>query len=72
MNINEGIEALQYGKFKLGDHVRKKSGSEWQGRIVGLYSTKLTRIGYNVESECHKNSVQIYPESALELVPEEE
>ena len=71
MNINEWFEALQHGKFKLGDRVMKKGGSEWQGQVVGFYSTKLTRIGYNVESECHKNSVQIYPEGALELVPDE-
>ena len=72
MNINEWFEALQHGKFKLGDRVRKKSGSEWQGHVCGFYvNLPLTPIGYNVESECHKNSVQIYPEGALELVPEE-
>lgn len=50
----------------IGDRVRKKSGSEWQGRIVGWYSTELTPKGYAVESETHKGSVQIYPASALE------
>ena len=55
-------------KFAFGSLVRKKSGSEWQGYIVGWYSTKLTPTGYAVESETHAGSVQIYPESALELV----
>lgn len=55
-------------KYKLGDCVAKKSGSDWYGRIVGTYSTKLTPIGYCVESDFHPGSVQIYPESALELV----
>lgn len=54
--------------FKLGERVRKKSGAEWQGHIVGWYSTKLTPEGYAVESESHSGSVQIYPVSALEHV----
>ena len=56
------------GKFAFGSHVRKKSGSEWQGEIVGWYSTGLTPTGYAVESQSHAGSVQIYPENALELV----
>ena len=52
-------------KFKLGDYVWKKSGSEWSGYIVGTYSTKLTPEGYAVESKVHKGSVQIYPVGAL-------
>ena len=54
--------------FNLGDHVRKKSGAAWQGKIVGWYCTKLTPEGYAVESEFHSGSVQIYPAAALELV----
>jgi dihydrofolate reductase (trimethoprim resistance protein) len=54
-------------KFQIGDRVRKTKGSEWQGKIVGTYSTDLTPEGYCVESESHKGSVQIYPVSALEL-----
>jgi hypothetical protein len=57
------------GKFRMGDLVRKTSGSEWQGRICGTYSTPLTPEGYAVESSAHRNSVQIYPAKALELVP---
>lgn len=53
-------------KWKLGDFVTKKSGSEWSGLVVGYYSTELTPRGYCVESEHHRNSVQIYPEKALE------
>lgn len=55
-------------KFQIGDRVRKVSGSEWQGIVVGWYSTKLTPEGYAVESESHAGSVQIYPAKALELV----
>lgn len=52
--------------FSFGDWVKKKSGAEWQGRIVGWYSTALTPEGYAVESASHKGSVQIYPVTALE------
>ena len=52
--------------FALGDHVKKKSGSEWEGVVVGWYSTTLTPEGYAVESSSHKGSVQIYPVGALE------
>jgi dihydrofolate reductase (trimethoprim resistance protein) len=55
-------------KFKRGDLVKKKSGSAWQGRVVGTYATKLNPEGYCVESDAHPGSVQIYPASALELV----
>lgn len=27
-------------KFAMGDRVRKTRGSEWQGRVVGAYSTR--------------------------------
>lgn len=56
------------GKFKIGDHVRKVKGSQWRGRIVGWYSTELTSVGWAVESDTERGSVQIYPEAALELV----
>jgi len=52
----------------LGTRVKKKSGSEWQGRIVGWYSTKLTPLGFAVESDSHAGSVQIYPATALEVI----
>ncbi len=51
--------------FQLGDTVKKKSGSEWEGKVVGWYSTTLTPEGYAVESSTHKGSVQIYPVTAL-------
>lgn len=57
-------------KFQTGDRVRKTKGSEWQGLVVGTYSTTLTPEGYAVESEAHPGSVQIYPASALEAVPD--
>jgi len=56
------------GKFRMGDLVKKSTGSEWQGRICGTYSTPLTPEGYAVESEAHAGSVQIYPAKALEAV----
>ena len=64
-------EPLDGGRpaFKRGDLVRKRSGSQWQGRIVGEYSTTLTPEGYAVESDAHVGSVQIYPAAALERVP---
>lgn len=52
--------------FRRGDRLRKKSGSQWQGRVVGYYSTDLTPRGYCIESERELGSVQIYPEGALE------
>ena len=54
-------------KFKIGDKVRKVSGSQWHGTVVGTYSTELTPEGYAVESFTEKGSVQIYPAKALEL-----
>jgi hypothetical protein len=56
--------------FRLGQRVRKKSGSSWHGRIVGTYRTVLTDEGYCVESEREPGSVQIYPAHALMAVPE--
>jgi len=52
-------------KFNLGDRVTKTKGSNWTGLVVGFYSTSLTPIGYCVESETERGSVQIYPETAL-------
>jgi hypothetical protein len=63
---NERMRPIVAATFKIGQRVRKKSGSEWQGRIVGTYSTALTPEGYAVESEAHAGSVQIYPVTALE------
>ncbi|WP_376781290.1 hypothetical protein [Stutzerimonas kunmingensis] len=56
------------GKFRMGDLVKKSTGSEWEGRVVGWYSTEQTKEGYAVESSAHRNSVQIYPATALEAV----
>jgi hypothetical protein len=57
-------------KFNLGDRVRKIRGASWQGRVVGFYSASLTPIGYAVESERESGNVQVYPEQALESVPD--
>lgn len=54
--------------FKLGQRVRKHSGSWWEGRVVGFYSTEQTPRGYCVQLEQPNGPVQIYPEKALELM----
>lgn len=65
--IAEATEQRQEMKFNLGDTVRKVSGSQWKGKVVGTYSTELTPEGYAVESSTEKGSVQIYPAKALEF-----
>jgi hypothetical protein len=57
--------------FVAGDHVRKKSGAWWEGKVVGFYSTHDTPRGYAVQLQTRNDNgpVQIYPESALELNP---
>jgi dihydrofolate reductase (trimethoprim resistance protein) len=57
---------MTHTTYKLGDTVRKRSGSQWHGTIVGTYSTSLTPEGYAVESATESGSVQIYPVAALE------
>jgi hypothetical protein len=52
--------------WPLGTLVRKKSGSQWCGRIVGYYSTRLTPHGVAIESRTEVGSVQIYPTKAIE------
>lgn len=54
-----------HSTFAFGDAVRKKSGSQWHGKVVGWYSTDLTPEGYAVESAFESGSVQIYPAGAL-------
>jgi dihydrofolate reductase (trimethoprim resistance protein) len=51
--------------YELGTILKKKSGSEWIGKVVGFYSTEQTPEGYCLESIYHKNTVQIYPVQAL-------
>lgn len=58
--------------YDYGTRLRKKSGSEWQGKVVGFYSTEFTPEGYAIESEAHRHSVQIYPVGALEIVVNDE
>lgn len=66
-NCRQTKPAKSGKKFKIGDRVKKISGSNWHGRTVGTYSTDLTPEGYAVESATEKGSVQIYPAKALEL-----
>ncbi|MBU2047370.1 MAG: hypothetical protein KKH61_00075, partial [Gammaproteobacteria bacterium] len=62
------LSAKGAGKFRMGDLVKKSTGSEWVGHVCGWYSTNQTPEGYAVESSAHRNSVQIYPVTALEAV----
>lgn len=55
--------------FNRGDFVRKKSGSWWEGRVVGFYSTEQTPDGVCVQLDKPNGPVQIYPAEALELSP---
>ncbi len=57
-------------KFNWFDNVQKTSGSYWEGKVVGFYSTEQTKIGYCIQLPTKNNNgpVQIYPESALELI----
>lgn len=66
----EAVE-VKVRRFNLGQRVRKIRGSEWHGTVVGFYSTKLTPVGYCVESFTERGSVQIYPESALEMMEDD-
>lgn len=55
-------------EYSFGRLVAKHRGSEWAGRVCGVYSTAMTNVGYAVESEAHRGSVQIYPAAALSLI----
>lgn len=70
MLVVDAINWFNAGKFRGGDRVYKTRGAQWQGRVCGFYKTELTEYGYAIESETHKGSVQIYPESALARVHE--
>jgi len=54
-------------KYDIGDNVKKKSGSFWQGEVVGFYSTKQTPEGYCVQLPTPEGNgpTQIYPAEAL-------
>lgn len=64
--LSEAEKAKTGWAFAEGDPVRKKSGSWWEGRVVGTYSTEQTPRGYAVQLDKPFGPVQIYPESALE------
>lgn len=66
-SLQAAIANPEPSKFNIGDMVKKRSGSEWAGKVVGHYSTTLTPAGCCVESSSHAGSVQIYPESTLNL-----
>lgn len=65
------LDIVSDWKFCMGQPVRKRIGSWWEGRVVGFYSTNATPRGYAVQMPGPRNNgpVQIYPEAALESVP---
>ena len=68
--IRERERCVPDGKYRVGDRVRKHSGSWWEGKVVGTYSTRQTPEGYNVQMDMVPDGpVQIYPEAALEPAP---
>ena len=54
-------------KFQMGDYAAKKGLGSWRGKIVGWYRTDSTSLGYAIESYFEPGSVQIYPETAIEI-----
>ena len=66
--LTRPAQTAPQGKFRMGDLVKKSTGSEWVGHVCGWYSTEQTPEGYAVDSSAHRNSVQIYPAKALEAV----
>lgn len=59
---------IENWKYKRSDLVKKRGDKgQWRGRVVGFYSTNITARGYAIESAFEPGSVQIYPESALEV-----
>lgn len=58
--------AAYQSTFPLGSYARKHSGSWWEGRVVGHYSTDQTPDGVAVQLDRPMGPVQIYPASALE------
>jgi len=60
------IPIPSWAKWRIGQFVRKRKGSKWRGRVVGFYSTEFNPRGYAIESYYEEDSVQVYPEAALE------
>jgi len=67
-DLDMDVLATIAADWPLGTSVRKKSGSSWNGLVVGYYSTDLTPEGVAIESEREPGSVQIYPCKALEKI----
>jgi hypothetical protein len=54
--------------FPLGCEVRKKSGPEWQGKVVGYYSSSFTPEGLVIEciADGAKGQVHVEPAKRME------
>lgn len=67
--LKEAADKPDGFRWGRGTMLRKKSGSWWEGRVVGFYSTDDTPIGYAVQLDRSHGPVQIFPEAAFEEVP---
>lgn len=58
--------------FPLGARVTKLKGSSWTGRVVGHYTPTNGIEGVIVESENEPGSCQLYPNSAMRAMGDDE
>lgn len=68
--MERGWKPDETWRWGIGAYLRKHSGSWWEGRVVGFYSTPQTPRGYAVQLPRFRNKgpVQIFPEAAFEEV----
>ncbi len=52
-------------KFNIGDIVRKKSGYDWPGIVVGVNTTSYFVTTYGVENRFFPGTVHIFPAKNL-------
>ncbi len=53
--------------FPLGCAVRKKSGPEWHGKVVGYYSSSFTHEGLVIECTAEGARGQVHVEPAKRM-----
>jgi hypothetical protein len=64
------IETLSE-RFPLGANVRKVSGPQWHGKIVGYYSSSFTPEGLVIEctADGALGQVHVEPAKRMEIIP---